>query len=96
MYHWNAYMYIYDLEDAAMESQQAWDDGTDDTNFEEVRIVPVATTTTPTAQDEAIICNVQRILGRLVGKALQLLDIYDVENNNIYNDYTLLHRKLYS
>ena len=62
-----------DLEDAAMEPQQEWDDATDDTNFEGVRTVPVATTTIPTAQEEAIICDVQRILGRLVGKASQLL-----------------------
>ena len=53
-----------------MESQQEWHDATDDTNFEEVRTVPVATTTT---SEEAIICDVQRILGRLVGKASQLL-----------------------
>ena len=44
--------------------------------------LPVATTTTtPTPQEEAIICDVQRILGRLVGKASQL-----PFENNIYND----------
>ena len=64
-----------DLEDAAMELQQEWNDATDDTNFEAVKTVPAATTTTPTAQEEAIICDVQRILGKLVGKASQLLGI---------------------
>ena len=62
-----------DLEDAAMELHQEWNDATDDTNFEAVKTVPAATTTTPTAQEEPIICDVQRILGRLVGKASQLL-----------------------
>ena len=81
-----------DLEDAAMESQQEWDDATDDTNFEEVRTVPVATTTTPSAQEEAIICDVQRILGRLVRKASQLLGMLLKICAMIY---TLLHRKLY-
>ena len=38
-----------------------------------MKSVPAATTTTPSDQEEAIICDVQRILGRLVGKALQLL-----------------------
>ena len=78
-----------DLDNAAMESQQEWDDATDNA---EVRTVPVATTTTP-AKEEAIICDVQRILGRLVEKALQLLGVL---LKIIYTMiYTLLHRKLY-
>ena len=62
-----------DLEDAVMELQQEWDDATNDTNLEGVRTIPPAATASPTAQEEAIICDVQRILGRLVGKASQLL-----------------------
>ena len=62
-----------DLEDVVMEMQQEWNDATDDTNLETVKNVPAATTTTPSDQEEAIICDVQRILGRLVGKASQLL-----------------------
>ena len=62
-----------DLEDVVMEMQQEWNDATDDTNLEAVKNVPAATTTTPSVQEEAIICDVQRILGRLVGKASQLL-----------------------
>ena len=62
-----------DLEDVAMEIQQEWNDATDDTNLEAVKSVPAATTTIPSDQEEAIICDVQRILGRLVGKASQLL-----------------------
>ena len=58
-----------------MEIQQEWNDATDDTNLEAVKSVPAATTTTPGDQEEAIICDVQRILGRLVGKASQLLGI---------------------
>ena len=42
-----------------MELQQEWNNATDDTNFEVVKTVPAATTTTPTAQEEAIICDVQ-------------------------------------
>ena len=42
-----------------MKLQQEWNDATDDTNFEVVKIVPAAATTNPTAQEEAIICNVQ-------------------------------------
>ena len=62
-----------DLEDVVMEMQQEWNDATDDTNLEAVKNVPAATTTTSSDQEEAIVCDVQRILGRLVGKASQLL-----------------------
>ena len=56
-----------------MELQQEWNDATDDTNFEVVKIVPAATTTNTTAQEEAIICNVQ--VDYVVGKASQLLSM---------------------
>ena len=55
------------------ELEQERDDTTNDDNLEEIRTIPAATTPSPTAQEEAMICDVQRILGRLVGKAAQLL-----------------------
>ena len=62
-----------DLEDATMELQQERDDAADDTNLDEVRTVPAAATASPTTQEETMICDVQRLLARLIGKASQLL-----------------------
>ena len=62
-----------DLEDAIMELQQEWDDATNNTNLDEVRTIPAAATASPTTQEEAMICDVQRLLARLIGKASQLL-----------------------
>ena len=62
-----------DLEDAIMELQQEWDDATDDTNLDEVRTIPAAGTASPTTQEETMMCDVQRLLSRLIGKASQLL-----------------------
>ena len=43
------------LEDAIKELQQEWDDATDDTNLDEVRIIPAAARASPTAQEETTI-----------------------------------------
>ena len=39
----------------------------------EVRSIPAASTASPTPQEEAMICDIQRLLSRLVGKAPQLI-----------------------
>lgn len=44
-----------------MELQQESDDVTNDTNLDEVRTIPAAMTTSPTAQEEAMICDVERL-----------------------------------
>jgi len=62
-----------DLEGAIAELQQEWEDATDDTNLQEVRSIPAASTASPTPQEEAIICDIQRVLSRIVGKAPQLI-----------------------
>ena len=62
-----------DLEGAVAELQQEWQDATNDTNLQEVRSIPVASIASPTPQEEAIICDIQRVLSRIVGKAPQLI-----------------------
>ena len=62
-----------DLEDAIIELQQEWDDATNDTNLDEVRTILAAAAASPTTQEEAMICDIQRLLARLIGKASQLL-----------------------
>ena len=49
-----------------MELQQESDDATNDTNLDEVRTIPAASTASPTAQEEAMICDVQRLLTRMM------------------------------
>lgn len=47
------------------------DDDQDD--LDEVRTIPAAATASPTTQEETMICDIQRLLARLIGKASQLL-----------------------
>ena len=49
-----------------------WNDATDDTNFKVVKTVSTAIIKLPLPKRK-IICDVRGILGRLVGKASQLL-----------------------
>ena len=66
-----------------MELQQEWDDATNDTNLDEVRTIPASATASPTIQEETMICDVQRLLARLIGKASQLVGLL-VNNVMIY------------
>ena len=52
------------------EQQGAWDDATNDEGLEEIRGVP---TIPPHNIDMAMLCDIQRIVSRLVGKASQLI-----------------------
>ena len=79
-----------DLEDAAMELQQEWNDATDDTSSENCPCCYYYNSHCPRGSYN-LRCT-ENIRGRLVGKASQLLGI-PVENNVMI--YTLLYRKLY-
>lgn len=63
------YVLVTDLDDMLTKQVQAWVDATDDEGLEEVRSTP----TINNDVDQQIICDIQRAVGRLIGKASQLI-----------------------
>ena len=61
-----------------MEQQNAWIDATTSEGLEDVRDIP----SVPLQHiDQAMMCDIQRIVCKLVGKAPQLLGIYTYKDN---------------
>ena len=83
-------MYIF------TEQQGAWDDATDDEGLEEIRGVP---NIPPHNIDMAMLCDIQRIVSGLVGKASQLIGNYILVNQlssqlKHYTPYREFYHKL--
>ena len=63
------YVLVIDLNNMLTNQVQAWIDTTDDKGLEEVRSTPTINNNV----DQQMICDIQRAVGRLVGKASQLI-----------------------
>ena len=63
------YVLAIDLNNMLTNQVQAWVDATDNEGLEEVRSTP----TINNDVDQQMICDIQRAIGRLIGKASQLI-----------------------
>ena len=63
------YIRVTDLSDVLTDQVQAWVDATDNEGLEEVRSTP----TINGDVDQQLICDIQRAISRLIGKAPQLI-----------------------
>ena len=69
-------MYICypELSDVITNQVQAWVDATDNEGLEDIRSTP----TTNSDVDQQMLCDIQRVVSRLVGKAPQLIGMATV------------------
>ena len=66
------------IEEVVVEQQNAWIDATTSEGLEDVRDIPSVSLQ---HIDQAMMCDIQRIVCKLVGKAPQLLGIYTYKDN---------------
>jgi len=64
-----------DIEDIIREQETAWNDATSDEGLDDVRDIPIASHQNI---DQAMLCDIQRILSRLVAKAPQLISRHSI------------------